>query len=449
MISYIRALLYQKIMILPDTNLNEQQRLAALHEFDILDTLTEKDYDDITKLASTICETPVALISFVDDERQWFKSKIGLDGVSETPRAYSFCSVAIQNSEDTLIVEDSRLDGRFMDNPLVTGETGIVFYAGVPLVTQTGFGLGTVCVIDKKPRKLRPAQIEGLKILASQVMSLLELRKANLKLQKNEKMLDMSLSDRTLELAEKNATLEKMNSELQSFTYISSHDLQEPLRKIQTFTSWIVEKDSESLSEKGREYLSKIRQASSRMSTLINDLLNYSRATTTERVFETASLRTIAHDVQEDMEQEILDKNATIELNNDAEMRVIPFQFRQLLYNLVSNSLKFSRPGIDPKITISSEFKSGEMFADQRLTPKKMYHRISVSDNGIGFEAQYSEKIFQLFQRLGTRQVQIGTGIGLAIVKKIVENHKGLIVAESGELQGATFHVYIPEHIDL
>ncbi|RZJ68215.1 MAG: sensor histidine kinase [Flavobacterium sp.] len=435
-------------MITPELDLIENSRMDELRELDILDSLTEKDYDDITKLASIICETPVALISFVDTQRQWFKSTIGVDGLTETPREYSFCSIAIQNPTETLIVEDSRLDHRFMHNPLVTGETGIVFYAGVPLVTQNGFGLGSVCVIDKKPRTLTSGQIDGLQILATQIMNLLELRRANLGLKRAEETLDRSLTDRTRELAEKNLVLEKMNSELQAFTYISSHDLQEPLRKIQTFTSWIIEKDSKNLTEKGQEYLFKIGQSSSRMSTLISDLLNYSRATTTERVFETISLRKIVDHVKEDLEDEITNKNATIELLRDSEMRIIPFQFRQLIYNLVSNSLKFSRPEVDPTITISSEFKSGKIFNDDRLTPEKMYHRISISDNGIGFDSKYSEKIFQLFQRLGTRQVQIGTGIGLAIVKKIVENHKGLIVAESGELEGATFHVYIPEHIE-
>ncbi|WP_235946554.1 sensor histidine kinase [Flavobacterium silvaticum] len=292
---------------------------------------------------------------------------------------------------------------------------------------------------------LSESQLHGLQILATQVMHLLEIRKANQNLNDNKIRMDQSLLDQTQEIAEQNIVLEKMNNELQAFTYISSHDLQEPLRKIQTFTSWLSEKEAERLSEKGQEYLNKIERASGRMSQLIRDLLNYSRATTTISVFESTTLKVLFDDVTSDLADEISSKQAVMELAKDVQLNVIPFQFRQLLYNLMSNSLKFSRIDVVPKITVSYQFGFSSDFNNEKLESSLNYHVISVSDNGIGFDSKYSDKIFELFQRLGTRQVQIGTGVGLAIVKKIVENHNGHIKAWGEHNHGARFDIYIPE----
>jgi GAF domain-containing protein len=141
---------------------HEAKRLKELRKYNILDSLTEKDYEDVTFLAAVICDVPIALISFVDGDRQWFKSHRGLPG-SETSREYSFCSHAIEIPDEVMIVEDSRIDERFRNNPLVTGDPGIVFYAGVSLVNKEGFGLGTVCIIDTKTRTLTESQITALK----------------------------------------------------------------------------------------------------------------------------------------------------------------------------------------------------------------------------------------------------------------------------------------------
>ena len=245
-------------------------------------------------------------------------------------------------------------------------------------------------------------------------------------------------------LHQKNEALEKMNKELQSFAYISSHDLQEPLRKIQTFAKRIMDKEYDNLSDNGKDYLRRMEESAHRMRTLIDDLLAYSRTNTQERKFEKIHLQDIIEEVKANLNEELQDKQAVIEVIDLCECNVIPFQLRQLLHNLISNALKFSNLKHPPYITIKSKIAKGIELNFAKLAPEKEYCHICSADNGIGFEQQYGEKIFEVFQRLNSKEKYAGTGIGLAIVKKIVENHNGIIIA-TGELnKGATFDIYLP-----
>lgn len=245
-------------------------------------------------------------------------------------------------------------------------------------------------------------------------------------------------------LEEKNTELLHMNKELEAFTYVSSHDLQEPVRKIQAFASRILEKENQNLTDSGKNYFRLMQNEAKRMQQLIRDLLAFSLVSATERKFEKVHLADIINEVKVNLKELMALKQAVIETENLCEVQVIPFQFRQLMYNLIGNALKFSRPGIPPHIMISSNMIRHNEFASLNLPLNKEYCHISIQDNGIGFEKEFSTKIFEVFQKLHGRDEFEGTGIGLAIVKKIVENHNGVIIA-SGELNvGATFNIYIP-----
>ena len=256
--------------------------------------------------------------------------------------------------------------------------------------------------------------------------------------------LERQVLERTSELKQKNKDLEKMNSELQSFAYISSHDLQEPLRKIQIFANRVLEKEQDVLSENGKSYFSGIQRAASRMQTLIEDLLAYSRTNNTEKIFKITDLNELILEVKNDFKETLAQKNGTIELDEVCKANVIPFQIRQLFLNLIGNSIKFSDSARPLVIRVKCELVKGEKLNIEALAPEKTYCHISISDNGIGFDPQYRDRIFEVFQRLHGKDEYSGTGIGLSIVKKIVDNHGGIIVASGTLNVGATFDIYFP-----
>lgn len=239
--------------------------------------------------------------------------------------------------------------------------------------------------------------------------------------------------------------LKRKNTELDAFTHISSHDLQEPLRKIQTFSNIILAKEYENLSPDGRLKFDRILYSTNRMRELINDLLAFSRTNIIDRIYENTDLDTIIENVKEALRENIKEKNALIITDLHGKINIIPFLFIQLLENLINNSLKFSQKEVPLEITIKSRIATGKDLHNDKLIPLENYCHISFQDNGIGFEPEHSEKIFGVFQRLHSRDVYDGTGIGLAIVKKIVENHNGIIMATSQPMKGATFDIFIPQ----
>jgi hypothetical protein len=253
--------------------------------------------------------------------------------------------------------------------------------------------------------------------------------------------LEKRVEARTAELKLANEELLRTNQELEQFAYVSSHDLQEPLRKIQTFSELVSNRIGDTHQDV-KLYLEKIHSSAKRMSVLIHDLLNYSRVSKSDEQFVSVDLNRVLVNILNDFEVLLKQKNGEILVENLPVISGIPIQINQLFYNLISNSLKFSLA--DPVIKITAEDVEGaNLPADIALPPDRSYVMLRFTDNGIGFEQMYASQIFTIFQRLNNRAKYGGTGIGLAICKKIAENHGGMIVAESEVNKGATFTVYI------
>jgi two-component system sensor histidine kinase/response regulator len=257
-------------------------------------------------------------------------------------------------------------------------------------------------------------------------------------------MLHNKLEERAEEIEKKNCELERMNTELQSFVYVASHDLQEPLRKIHTYTDIILGRERALLSDVTKDYVTRIQTSVTRGQLLINDLLMYSKTNNVEQIFQVADLHEMLKSVEDDFNELLNKKNGKITVTHLPKLRVIPFQIRQVFQNLISNAIKYSSPDRDLIIDITCETLRGAEIKESGLSTHETYCHIAIRDNGIGFESQYKEKIFEMFQRLHGRSEYSGTGIGLALVKKILDNHKGAITASSVVGKGSTFNIYLP-----
>jgi PAS domain S-box-containing protein len=262
-------------------------------------------------------------------------------------------------------------------------------------------------------------------------------------LKENEINLQRIVDERTRELQIKNKELEYSNEELQQFAYIASHDLQEPLRKIRTFSDILsthIEPEAET-----RRYADKINASAERMSGLINSLLDYSKLARGSIRYEKVDLNLILQNVLSDYELLILQKNALIKPENLPIISAVPLLINQLFYNLIGNALKFTKRNIQPVISITCTTPTPDQKSQWELDPQKEYIEIVVRDNGIGFDQTYADKIFTIFQRLNERSQYGGYGIGLALCKKVIDAHKGRIFAEGKLKEGATFNVILPE----
>jgi len=253
------------------------------------------------------------------------------------------------------------------------------------------------------------------------------------------------VAERTKELAEANSDLQKSNAELAQFAYIASHDLQEPVRKVATFAQ-MLEQSLGNVDERSQKYLSKISTASSRMTTLIRDVLSYSQLSKDKETLRPVDLQLVVQDIINDFELLIEQKQATIEYDGLPVVHAIPLQMSQLFGNLISNSLKFSRGDVPPLLRITAtQLTKEETAAYGTLNNNATYYTISLKDNGIGFKQEYAEQIFNIFQRLHAKTDYEGTGIGLAMCRKIAQNHSGEIYA-TGTENGAVFNVILPVH---
>ncbi len=247
-----------------------------------------------------------------------------------------------------------------------------------------------------------------------------------------------------IRLQQQNKELEQSNKELESFNYIASHDLQEPLRKIHFFTGLITERHRQDLNADVANYFKRISNAASRMQQLIEDLLAFSSIQNALRQYEIVQLHELVSDAVSILSVPIKESNTIIETGNLPAAKVIPFQFKQVLQNLIANAVKYQPAGNIPHIKITASKIKGSHMSFEGTISNQMYTQLTIEDNGIGFNQQYADKIFELFQRLHGKSDYPGTGIGLAICKKIVQNHNGFICVESEEGKGSKFHVFVP-----
>ena len=291
-----------------------------------------------------------------------------------------------------------------------------------------------------------PVRMLGTMIeITSEKQAEIRLRESEERYRQLAQELEMRVAERTKDLSEANENLGRSNKELEQFAFVTSHDLQEPLRKIQTFGNMLRDNYIEALSDKGKGYLEKMLSASQRMSKLINDLLNFSRLRQSEEAFIPVDLNEVLANVKNDFELVINRKHAIIRQSTLPVIEANPLQMNQLFYNLLSNALKFTQEDRQPEIRITSRpLPQEERDTYAGLSRKLDYFELVFSDNGIGFLQEYAQKIFEIFQRLNARAEYEGTGIGLALVNKIMENHKGLVFAEAKEQGGASFHIILP-----
>jgi signal transduction histidine kinase len=258
--------------------------------------------------------------------------------------------------------------------------------------------------------------------------------------------LEKRVEERTAELAKTNIELERSNRELQDFAFVASHDLQEPLRKIQAFGDRLKTKHAASFNDEGRDYLERMQNAARRMYVLINDLLTFSRVTTKAQPFVPVDLSQVAKDVIDDLETRIQQTGGQVEIGELPELEADPLQMRQLLQNLIGNALKFHRPEAPPVVRLDSQMLTDDEAVSEEIVHNgdhKLY-QLTVADNGIGFDEKYLDRIFTPFQRLHSRNEYEGTGMGLAVCRKIVERHGGSITAKSTPGSGTTFEVILP-----
>lgn len=390
---------------------NEKQRLKALEEYNIMDTLPEKEYDRIVQLASFICDAPISLISLVDLNRQWFKAKVGLDA-SETHRDLAFCAHAILNPEKPLVVEDTAKDPRFSGNGLVTGDPHIRFYAGFPLNTPTGDSLGTLCVIDRKPKTLTDEQLNALSILSDNVMAILELR---LSKKRNERLIQ---------------NLNESNEKLEAFAAGTCHDLKVPVRVINSLV-FLLEKDlKDSIDEHNIERIGLIRKNTASMSKLIDDVMSYSRLDFDRDNIDILSVTDILEEIKS-----LLDIPSCFEFiihdTSFVEGVMIPrMPAIQIFRNLIQNALKHHHKECG-KIEVSVKK------ADD-------YYHFSVKDDGPGIASEDHDKVFEIFQTLESNDKLGNTGLGLAMVQKLVKSVDGNIKVESEKGKGANFIFTLP-----
>ncbi len=391
---------------------NEQERLNNLYSYELLDSLPEKDYDDITKLASFICHTPVSLITLVDKDRQWMKSAHGIH-LEETLREHAFCAHAILEPDEMMIVPDAEKDERFFNNPLVTGEPHILFYAGVPLLTEEGYPIGSLCVIDNKPGHLTESQRDALKTLANQTIRLMELHK------------------KTKELIHSRQLLQEINNELENFAQNAAENLKQPCDNAIEFTNIIQDKFSDVLDTDGKQILSLITYSCESIKTTVDDTLQ--KAARLSFLQETKSLFTFTS-IMQDLKQMLPLSTGSISIGNHPENDSI-FFFKNLLLQALTHI-----------IIASATFnnKSNQVI-EISFQPTKQAYLFIIVDNGNGIPVISSGGELKLLQYGNLNDSEKQYIKYLTSAKQIVTSLAGTLDMNFDENKSTVFTIKFPK----
>jgi signal transduction histidine kinase len=418
-------------MIEPSLPENEQERLEALRNLQILDTLPEESYDRITRLAFKFFNVPIALLSLVDEKRQWFKSKQGLDA-DETGRDISFCGHAI-NADEPFIINNAIEDERFHDNPLVTGGPKIRFYAGRPLKTLNGSLVGTLCIISPEPREFTDPDIDALDDLANMVEKELHLIELSQQIIKKQAALEIALEK-----------AEDANIEKSRFLANMSHELRTPMHAILSFSEIGGRKIND---EKVSKYFSNINVSATRLMGLINDLLDISKLEAGKM-----EVNFLENDIAEIWRHSLetvtpLAENKSMNLIYKGEEKLFALfdkkLITQVMINLLSNAIKYSAD--NTSVLIMADIRK-VMHKGKSVT---CIH-CSVKDEGLGIPAAELDTIFDRFvESSHTKKGSGGTGLGLSICREIIQLHQGMVWVESPWQEGksgSAFYFQIPQN---
>ena len=392
-------------MLKPKLPENEDQRLESVKEYNLLDTLPESDFDNITGLVASICNVPISLITLLDTDRNFLKSHHGID-FNESPRDISFCGHAILSNEPIFIVEDASKDKRFYDNPITT-ENNVSFYAGVPLINPEGYPLGTLCVYDDHPRKLTKKQKDALIILAKQVVNLFELRLKN-------KVLNETLD-----------TLEERHDTLKTFANKVSHDLKSPLANIISLSQLFKDELKTSHPEISLEYLDYVEESANTLRAYIDGILEHYKS---EKLLEKDKKETKLEHVFTSIKNILSLNDSNFKLLKTASLNNVNiYALEQILLNLVDNGYKYNFKD-SPLVTID-------------YSENDTHYIFYVKDNGNGIETHKISTLFELFNTAHEedKNGKKGTGIGLFTVKSLINKLGGTIEVESVINVGTTF----------
>lgn len=401
-------------------------------------------------------------------DNQWIACSVkdelgfGLGPGDQIPFEDTFCK-SVRNSGNLVVMDDAPNDETYCEHP-IPKKFGFRAYLSFPITLPDGTFFGTLCGLDPESKKMNTPSVRKMFKLYSDLIGYHVYHQRELAAQLNSgevtvpeelpqhlaaqmnfiSSLEKNVVETVQDLVAQNILIERMRDDLQRYTSISSHQLQEPLRKIQVISSLILDREADTLDPKSRKYFKRITKSATRMRDLIDALISYTQTAFQHGHFKSSSLEELLLKASGSLTHEIESTNATIELNGEVNLNVNEAQFQMLLEQVIGNSIKFAHPDRDPKIIIEGRQISHDFSSESVQALNRGYCQVSITDNGQGFEPKSADEMFGLFRTIPGPGSKHGSGAGLAIAKKIVENHQGFIQAHGVPGEGARIDIYVP-----